>query len=211
MLAIDRLHASQGTEWKLRAFRDLLARRGELRGHVALLLWVEPEEERTEASARRRAEIERLVGEINGQFTSADWVPIHYMFQSLSRVELLAYYRASEIALITPLKDGMNLVAKEYCASSLDGGVLILSEFAGAAAQLQRDALLVNPYDVEGVAAAIHRAWTMAPEERRMRMRNLRRAIRERDIFWWVDSFLRAGTARDLDDFTLPEEVVPAY
>jgi trehalose 6-phosphate synthase len=105
----------------------------------------------------------------------------------------------------------MNLVAKEYCAASLDGGVLILSEFAGAAAQLQRDALLVNPYDVDGMAATIYRAWTMAQEERRTRMRNLRRAIRERDIFWWVDSFLRAGTARDLGDFTLMEEVVPAW
>lgn len=103
----------------------------------------------------------------------------------------------------------MNLVAKEYCACSLGDGVLILSEFAGAAAQLQRDALLVNPYDVEGVAEAIYRAWTMDKQERRVRMRNLRRAIRERDIFWWVDSFLQAGTAQDLEHFTLIEDYMP--
>ena len=100
-------------------------------------------------------------------------------------------------------------MAKEYCACSLEDGVLILSEFAGAAAQLQRDALLVNPYDVAGVAAAIYRAWTMGREERRARMRNLRRAIRERDIFWWVDSFLHAGAAYSLNNFMLLEEFVP--
>jgi len=105
----------------------------------------------------------------------------------------------------------MNLVAKEYCACSLEDGVLILSEFAGAATQLHRDALLVNPYDVEGVAAAIYRAWKMSREERRNRMRNMRRIIRERDIFWWVDSFLEAGSAPSLSSFTQIEDFVPTY
>jgi trehalose 6-phosphate synthase len=211
VFSVDRLDYTKGIPQKLAAFRRALMRYPELRERVTLVQVIVPSREDIPEYGELKAEIERLVGEINGQFTRAAWVPIHYMYQSLPRVELLAYYRASEIALITPLKDGMNLVAKEYCACSLEDGALILSEFAGAAAQLQRDALLVNPYDVEGVAAAIHRAWTMPPEERRARMRNLRRAIRERDIFWWVDSFLRAGTARDLDDFTLLEEVVPAY
>jgi trehalose 6-phosphate synthase/phosphatase len=209
IFSTDRLDYTKGIPEKLAAFRHALRRYPELRERVTLVQVIVPSREDIPEYGGLKAEIERLVGEINGQFTSTGWAPIHYMFQSLQRTELLAYYRASEIALITPLKDGMNLVAKEYCACSLEDGVLILSEFAGAAAQLQRDALLVNPYDVEGVAAAIHRAWTMAPGERRARMRNLRRAIRERDIFWWVDSFLHAGTARDLDDFTLLEEVVP--
>jgi trehalose 6-phosphate synthase len=116
------------------------------------------------------------------------------MFRNLKRTELLAYYRAAEIALITPLKDGMNLVAKEYCAANRDNnGVLILSEFAGAAAQLSRSSLLVNPYDIEGMANAIHRAYHMSPNERRSRMRRMRLAIRKRDIFWWVSSFLRTA------------------
>jgi trehalose 6-phosphate synthase len=211
IFSIDRLDYTKGIPEKLVAFRHALRRYPELRERVTLVQVIVPSREDIPEYGGLKVEIERLVGEINGQFTKAAWVPIHYMYQSLSRVDLLAYYRASEIALITPLKDGMNLVAKEYCASSVDGGVLILSEFAGAAAQLQRDALLVNPYDVDGMAATIQRAWTMPPEERRGRMRSLRRAIRERDIFWWVDSFLRAGTARDLGDFTLLEEVMPAY
>ena len=123
---------------------------------------------------------------------------------------LIAYYRAADIALITPLKDGMNLVAKEYCACSIEEDcVLILSEFAGAAAQLQRGALLVNPYDIEGVADTLRRAFTMSEDERRARMRRLRRSIRESDIFWWVDSFLRAAIAKDLTAFPQPEGVVP--
>jgi len=157
-----------------------------------------------------KMELERMVGEINGQFTQSGWVPIHYIFRSLERTELLAYYRTSEIALITPLKDGMNLVAKEFCAASIEEDcVLILSEFAGAAAQLQRGALLVNPYSVEGVAEAIHYAVNMSKKERRARMRKLRRSIREYDIFWWVDSFLRAAIAKDLSAFPAPEEYIP--
>jgi trehalose 6-phosphate synthase len=176
---------------------------------VTLVQAVVPSRTDIREYAELKAEVERLVGEINGQFTHAGWVPIHYIYHRLSRTELLAYYRTSEIALITPLKDGMNLVAKEYCACSLEDGVLILSEFAGAAAQLQHDALLVNPYDIAGVADTIYRAWTMGREERRTRMRNMRRAIREHDIFWWVDSFLHAGAAYSFNNFTLLEEFVP--
>ena len=111
----------------------------------------------------------------------------------------MAHYRAAGVALVTPLKDGMNLVAKEFCASSLEGkGVLILSEYAGATAQLQKHALLVNPHDVEGVSEAIHRAVTMDPGERRRRMEGLRAKVREQDIFWWVDTFLKAAADEDL-------------
>src|SRR5205085_8231513 len=115
-----------------------------------------------------KIQIVQLVGEINGKFMRPGaWVPVWYVFSSLSRDELLAYYRAADIALVTPLKDGMNLVAKEYCASSIEEeSVLILSEFAGAAAQLNRGAILVNPYDIDGVADALWRAWNMNVEER---------------------------------------------
>jgi trehalose 6-phosphate synthase len=104
----------------------------------------------------------------------------------------------------------MNLVAKEYCACSIEEEcVLILSEFAGAAAQLQRGALLVNPHDIEGVADSIYRACTMSDEERRNRMRRLRRSVRECDIFWWVDSYLQAAIERDLSDYPQPPNYVP--
>jgi len=141
-----------------------------------------------------KSRIENLVGEINGRFTRpGGWVPIHYVFRSLQPDDLLAYYRAAQVALITPLKDGMNLVAKEYCACSPDEDcVLILSEFAGAAVQLKSGALLVNPYDLEGVADAIHEAVTMDAQERRARMRRLRRRVRRDDVFRWVYSFLDA-------------------
>ena len=157
-----------------------------------------------------KTEIEQLVGKINGSFVHpGGWVPVWYVYRSLSRLDLLAYYRAADIALVTPLKDGMNLVAKEYCACSIEEDcALILSEFAGAAAQLGRGALLVNPYDVEGVADAIHRAYHMGEAERQARMRRMRRSIREYDVFWWVDSFLQAAITKDLRAFPQPERHV---
>ncbi|MFW6115056.1 MAG: trehalose-6-phosphate synthase [Thermodesulfobacteriota bacterium] len=132
------------------------------------------------------------------------------MFRSVDRKELLGYYRTAEIALVTPLKDGMNLIAKEYCASSPEeNGVLILSEFAGAAAQLQEGALLVNPYDEDGVADAIYEAFTMPAEERKRRMKKLRASVRRRDIYWWVNSFLEAAIAKRLDNFPIVEDYLP--
>jgi trehalose 6-phosphate synthase len=210
IFSTDRLDYTKGLPQKLEAFRHALQHYPHLRRNVTLIQVVVPSRTNIPEYDDLKTEVERLVGEINGQFTQAGWVPIHYMFRQLSRTELLAYYRTSEIALITPLKDGMNLVAKEYCAACLEGGVLILSEFAGAAAQLQRDALLVNPYDIDGVAAAIERAHAMGRDERLARMRAMRRAIRERDIFWWVESFLRAGAAHPLSDLASIEEYVPA-
>jgi len=111
-------------------------------------------------------------------------VPIHYLYRSLERSELVALYQTVDIALITPLKDGMNLIAKEYCAANVDcDGVLILSEFAGAANQLGQHALLVNPYDIRGVADAIQQACEMSRKERLIRMRGLRQIIQTQDVF----------------------------
>ena len=137
-------------------------------------------------------------------------MPIHYLFRSMSRSELLAYYRTAEIALVTPLKDGMNLVSKEFCASSIEeDSVLVLSEFAGAAAEMQNCALLVNPYDVEGTADAIYQAFTMSQAERHHRMRRLRRIVQKHNIYWWVDSFLRAAIAKHLRDFPIMQDYLP--
>jgi trehalose 6-phosphate synthase/phosphatase len=197
ILGVDRLDYSKGIPEKLRAFRNALERFDDLHGNVSLVQIVVPSREDIPEYQGLKAEIEGFVSEINGKFTQSGWIPIHYMFRSLDWIELLAYYRAAEIALVTPLKDGMNLVAKEYCGAKVDrNGVLILSEFAGAATQLRRSSLLVNPYDIEGTANAIHRAYNMSTDERRLRMRRLRTSIAKRDIFWWLDFFLRAAIAK---------------
>jgi trehalose 6-phosphate synthase/phosphatase len=193
VLGLDRLDYTKGIPDRLKAFRLALQNWPELHRRMTLMQVVVPSREAVPEYQELKAEIERLVAQINGQFTQPGWVPIHYVFRSLEREELLAYYRAADVALVTPLKDGMNLVAKEYCACQIEGdGVLILSEFAGAAVQLHRDAVLVNPYDLDGIAAAIRRAVTMTRKERRPPMRRLRRTIQRQDIHWWTERFLRA-------------------
>lgn len=209
VLGIDRLDYTKGIPLRLKAFQLLLTRYPELREKLSLMQVVVPSREDIPEYHRLRTEVEQLVGQINGSFMRpGGWVPVWYEYRSLSRLELLAYYRAADIGLITPVKDGMNLVAKEYCACSIEEDcVLILSEFAGAAAQLARGALLVNPHDVAGVAEAIRSAYLMEPAERRARMHRLRASIREHDVFWWVDSFLRAAIAQDLRSFPQPDGV----
>jgi trehalose 6-phosphate synthase len=134
-----------------------------------------------------KKQLDEMVGRINSRFGSPAWVPVHYIYHSLDLTELIAHYRTSEIALITPLRDGMNLVAKEYCACSVDNnGVLILSEFAGAADQLGQMALLVNPYDIEKTADAINHAYHMPNEERQFRMKWLRAHVKRNDVHKWV-------------------------
>jgi trehalose 6-phosphate synthase/phosphatase len=211
VLGVDRLDYTKGIPHRLRAFRNALDRYPELRERMSLIQVVVPSRVDIREYYQLKSEIEQLVGEINGAFVRpGGWVPVWYVYASLSRDDLLAYYRAADVALITPLKDGMNLVAKEYCASSIEEDcVLILSEFAGAAAQLQRGALLVNPYDIEGVADALYRAYSMSQDERHAAMRRLRRTVREYDIFWWVDSFLQAVIERDLSAFPQPDNYVP--
>jgi len=210
ILGVDRLDYTKGIPQRLEAFRTALRTYPELRERVTMLQIVVPGRAGVPEYQALKEEIEGRVGQINGEFASPGWVPIHYFFRSLSRQELLSYYRACEIALVTPLKDGMNLVAKEYVAACVDEvGVLILSEFAGAAAQLHRGALTVNPNDVEGMAAAIRRAFLMPAEEQRQRVRRMRENVRRNDIYRWVDGFLEAALARHLADFPPIEEYRP--
>ncbi|HQG32017.1 MAG TPA: trehalose-6-phosphate synthase [Deltaproteobacteria bacterium] len=210
ILGIDRLDYTKGISHRLLAFENALARYPDMRRRVTLLQVVVPSRRNVEEYEKLKQEVERLVGEINGKYTEVGWTPVHYIFRSIDRQELAAYYRTCEIALITPLKDGMNLVAKEYCASNIEeNGVLILSEFAGAAAQLYPNALIVNPYDLEGVADAIYKAFTMPQDTRRMMMRRLRASIQRNDIVKWVNSFLKAGISKELSDFPQMELFVP--
>src|SRR5437763_5185902 len=193
-LGSDRLDYSKGIPERLRASRDALERYSELHGRVVLIQIVVPSRVEIPRDHEFKGRIDRLVGDINGRFSTSTWIPVQYHFRGLNREELLAHYRACDIAFVTPLKDGMNLVAKEYCACRIEqDGTLILSQFAGAAEQLKPDALLVNPYDVEQMADTILQAFRMNQAERSARMKRVRRIVRNENVFWWVDSFLKAG------------------
>jgi trehalose 6-phosphate synthase/phosphatase len=159
---------------------------------VRLLQLAVPSRGGVSAYRKFRREVELLTSRINGRFATASWTPIQYMHRSVDEDELYSLYRAADVMLVTPLRDGMNLVAKEFCAARSDeGGVLVLSEFAGAADELQ-EALIVNPYDVEGVASALHQALTMDGIERRRRLRALRERVMANDVHAWADRFLSA-------------------
>ncbi|MEA2563987.1 MAG: trehalose 6-phosphate synthase [Acidobacteriota bacterium] len=197
ILGIDRLDRSKGISEKLRAFAELLARRPELHDRVSLIQVVVPSREDLPRHRELGCEIARQVGEINGRFSRPGWIPVHFLQRTLTPDELLAHYRAADVALITPLREGMNLVAKEYCAARVDEqGTLVLSEFAGAAVQLGQGALLVNPHNATATARTLHKALRMAESDRGRRMRSLREEVRRHDIFWWAESFL----ARALDE-----------
>jgi trehalose 6-phosphate synthase/phosphatase len=199
LVGVDRLDYTKGIPRRLLAFEALLQRHPELRGRVRLVQVAVPSRERVEAYQEFRGQVDALVGRIHGAFATATWSPINYLYRGLSRTEIIALYRAADAVLVTPLRDGMNLVAKEFVASRPDGdGVLLLSEFAGAASELA-EALRLNPYDVEGTAELMHDALRMPEEERRTRMAGLRNRVMKRDVHVWarafVDQLEAAGTA----------------
>ncbi len=193
VLGVDRMDYTKGIPERLKAFRNLLERNPEMHRRVVLVQVTVPSRNDVPRYGELKREIEQLVSQINGQFTQSGWVPVHYLYRGLGRRELMAYYRSASVALVTPLKDGMNLVAKEYCAANLEeNGVLVLSEFAGAAWELERSALQVNPYDVVGTADTLRQALLMKEAERRRRMRKLRQVVRRADIYDWARSYLEA-------------------
>jgi trehalose 6-phosphate synthase/phosphatase len=197
LLGIDRLDYTKGISRRLLAFEALLRDHPELRERVRLVQVAVPSRENVGAYRELRDEVDALVGRIHGEFATPSWSPIHYLYRGLSQPDIVALYRAADAVLVTPVRDGMNLVAKEFVASRTDGdGVLVLSEFAGAAAELS-EAVMVNPYDVEGTAQAFHRALTMPEEERRTRMQVLRERVLAHDVHRWARAFVarleRAG------------------
>lgn len=190
VLGIDRLDYTKGIPRRLLAIERLLERRADLRGQIRFIQLAVPTRERVAAYADVRRHVHELVGQINGHYSTLDAQPIHYMHQGLALEQVVALYVAADVMLVTPLRDGMNLVAKEYVATRLDGtGALILSEFAGAAAELP-EALQVNPYDLEWVASAIARAIEMSPTEQRIRMEALRGRVARQDVHQWAGTFL---------------------
>jgi hypothetical protein len=171
---VDRLDYTKGIPRRMLAFERLLENHPELRGRIRLLQIAVPSREGVKAYRQFREETDTLIGRIHGAFATPSWVPIHHLHHSVSPRELVTLYRAADVMLVTPLRDGMNLVAKEFVASRTDeDGVLVLSEFAGAASEMA-EAIHVNPYDIDGTAEAYYRALTMPLAERRARMRSPR-------------------------------------
>ena len=194
-VGVDRLDYTKGIPRRLLAFEQLLVQHPELRERVRLIQVAVPSRTAVRAYQRFRHELDALVGRINGAFGTPRWTPVHYLYRSVPEAQLLALYRAARVMLVTPVRDGMNLVAKEFVACRNDeDGVLVLSEFVGAAAELT-DALCVNPYDVDGAAATYYRALTLPREERQRRMRALRTRVQTYDVHAWADSFLQALAA----------------
>jgi trehalose 6-phosphate synthase/phosphatase len=192
LVGIDRLDYTKGIPGRLQAFERLLSLHPELRGKVRYVQVAVPSRGGVEAYQRFRSLIEELIGRIQGTFGIPDWSPVRYLHRSLDRREVVALYRAADVLLVTPVRDGMNLVAKEFAASRNDeDGVLVLSEFAGAAAELT-GAIDVSPYDVEGSASAIHSALQIPREERRRRMRELRGRVFAFDGARWAADYLSA-------------------
>jgi trehalose 6-phosphate synthase/phosphatase len=195
VVGIDRLDYTKGLVRRLGAIERFLVRWPNWSGKIRFLQVAVPSRGEVAAYRRHRAEVERLVTRINGRFGTPSWTPIQFLHRNLPMDEVLALYRAADVMLVTPLRDGMNLVAKEFVAAQTDAdGVLILSEFAGASEQLTQ-ALLVNPYDLDAVAERIYEALTMEPAERAQRMRALRQNVIEQDVHWWADNFLAALAA----------------
>jgi trehalose 6-phosphate synthase/phosphatase len=190
IVGIDRLDYSKGIVRRLAAVERFLADHPESHGRARMVQVAVPTRDDVGAYQTFKAEVEGMVGRINGRFGTAAWTPIQYLHRAVDDELLMALYRAADVMLVTPLRDGMNLVAKEFVAARADeDGVLVLSEFAGAADELT-DALIVNPYDVAGVAAMIQRAFLLDGSERRRRMRRLREQVLTHDVHRWAAAFL---------------------
>lgn len=190
MLGVDRLDYTKGIDVRLRAFKELLAE-GRLQStQVTMIQVAEPSRDKVDAYKTLRERVEQMVGEINGDFGRVGFPVVHYTHQTQSFEELMAMYRAADVMLVTPFRDGMNLVAKEYIASRFDEtGALVLSEFAGAAHELT-DAVLVNPYDIEGLKTSIVQAVEMTSEHARERMKSLRSKVELNNAAAWARAFL---------------------
>ncbi len=189
-LGVDRMDYTKGIDIRLRAFRELLRTGKADSEEVVLVQSCVPTRERVDSYADLKSEIEKLVGEINGDYGAVGRASVHYLRQNLAPEVLVSLYLAADVALVTPVRDGMNLIAKEYVAAWHDErGVLVLSEFTGAVHELT-DALIVNPHDLDATVATMDRALRMQTDEETRRMRALRSVVFERDVYHWADKFL---------------------
>ncbi|WP_303312461.1 bifunctional alpha,alpha-trehalose-phosphate synthase (UDP-forming)/trehalose-phosphatase [Hymenobacter sp. BT730] len=208
ILSIDRLDYTKGIAQRLRAFELLLQRYPEWREQVSLIMVVVPSRDQVPQYASLKEEIDELVGRINAQYRTITWNPIHYFYRSFPLEELASLYRLAEVALVTPMRDGMNLVAKEFVASKADQcGVLILSERAGAARELS-DAIIINPTDMGQLAEAMHDALVMPEDEQKQRMASMQALVRQYNVFSWTKLFMARLTYSKIKQKTLATEML---
>ncbi len=191
IISIDRLDYTKGIPQRIRAFEKFIAQNPQYHGKVTLMLIVVPSRSNVDQYRELKDEIDTLVGRIDGEYRTFGWSPIQYFFRSFSFADLTALYKAAEIALITPLRDGMNLVAKEFVASKEDSqkGVLILSEMAGAANELT-DAIIINPQDIDDIVDAVHQALEMPIEEQAERLQKMQKSIKKYNVKRWAENFI---------------------
>ncbi|MCQ8186049.1 alpha,alpha-trehalose-phosphate synthase (UDP-forming) [Parvularcula maris] len=208
ILGVDRMDYSKGIPNRFQAVGKLLDNEPGLHGRIAYTQIAPPSRTKVEEYKELRGELDTLAGRINGDYGDLDWIPIRYLARSYPREQLAGLYRLARVALVTPLHDGMNLVAKEFAAAQdpEDPGVLILSQFAGAAEQLKHGALIVNPHDISAMADAMREALNMALPERKKRYEALARMVFGQDIAWWREAFMA-----DLDPNGEPAEVVSLH
>ena len=191
VIGVDRMDYSKGLPERFAAVGEFFDSYPEMRGNVSVTQIAPPSRSMVEEYKELREDLDRLAGRVNGDHGDLDWIPLRYLARPYQRDELAGLFRISRVGLVTPLRDGMNLVAKEFvmAQNAMDPGVLILSEFAGAAEQMH-DAIIVNPFDTQRVATALHTALTMPLEERMDRWRSLKEVVEKQDIAWWRTTFL---------------------
>jgi len=209
LLGVDRLDYTKGLVHRIKAFERLLDNHPEHIGRVVLLQVAVPSRTDVKEYQDLKEELDMEIGKINGKFSTPNWSPIRYIYGCVAQQQLAAFYRDSSVALVTPLRDGMNLVAKEFVAcQTKEPGVLVLSPFAGAGNSMH-EALQVNPYETDLFADVIHRALTMPTDERELRMKLLRKRERERDVNFWLSSFLKSVHCYTTDTDTKVNKLTP--
>ena len=196
VLGVDRMDYSKGLIQRFEGMADLFDRHPDVHGQISFTQIAPPSRSVVEGYQLLRQKLDELSGRINGDYGDLDWIPIRYLARGYDRDEIAGLYRLAKVCLVTPLQDGMNLVAKEFIAAQdpEDPGVLVLSQFAGAAEQM-REALIVNPYDAVAIAEAVYRAIHMPLEERKTRWASLMDGINRQDLIWWRNCFLDAVPA----------------
>ncbi|MHB1346362.1 MAG: alpha,alpha-trehalose-phosphate synthase (UDP-forming) [Candidatus Humimicrobiaceae bacterium] len=192
VLGVERLDYTKGLKEKFRAIERFFEKYPEYRKKVVFIQIAVPTRTKIQEYATFKKEIDEMIGRINGKFADGIWSPISYIYKSLSQEKLVSYYKLSDICLITPLKDGMNLIAKEYIASRSEvDSVLVLSRFAGVADEFRNNVIIVNPYDIEGVADSIKSALEMELEQKTSRFNNLKDIVKKRDVYYWMESIFQ--------------------
>ena len=212
IFCVDRIDYTKGLVEKMKIYKRFLEKYPEFREKVVFVEAVSKNIKQAKEYDELKKEFEHTVSEINGIFGEKDYQPVIYLQKRLSFDELVAYYRFADVCLITPIRDGLNIVTKEFIASNVDKkGVLVLSEFAGASTELYKDSFLINPYHTEKNADILKFVLNLTEKEKKKRMENLRNHVRKYDITWWVDTFLKVATGKGIENYPKLEGDIPLH